>query len=486
MNLFTWDLLGLLLVTTTPPLIASLAAARLLRANAGLAHAALLGGLALALLLPACVVTPQLLNTHALYIGIPGNGPQLVDAMLLLGAILMLLRLAVSCVLGMRLLRRAEPMAGDTLYPILKEAGQGRRPLPVLFATRDIKSPAIWCWGLRPALLIPEGAGTKRSAAIWRGVFEHELAHVRRKDNVWTLFSEFALCLLYWHPLAHIARRQLFEFADIACDERAARKVGDRTLYAEALLSFAVQPRSVSALSLVSNADALKRRIHRLLSDEAGTSRVGLTRGIAAAALYLTGCSGALFAAPDAPEAGPAPRQEGNLIQNAGFEQSGDTLEHWVPGKPVEGVAQQWIRVGDPVISSHFCFTKTAKRYFPIASVSQEVTAEIPPEATHVEAGARVRCKELTKAVIDVEFEGANGEWSHAWAVYLGPKEKDDAAWTHDWQYYEGHVAIPPGTKKFRLSFQQYGPGIVEFDDALLRFSTPPASPAAASPAKSK
>jgi len=273
--------------------------------------------------------------------------------------------------------------------------------------------------------MIPEGAETERNAAVWRGVFEHELAHVRRRDNVWTLFTEFALCFLYWHPLAHIVRRQLFEFADIACDEHAARQIGDRTLYAEALLSFAVQPRSVSALSLVSNADALKRRIHRVLADEAGASHVGLSRGIAAAGLLLTGFGGAIYAAPETPQPVPESRREGNLIKNAGFEKGGDSVEHWISGKPVEGVTQQWIREGDKVISSYYRFNKTAQRYFPIARVAQEVTAEIPQDATHIEAGARVRCKDLTKAVIDVEFEDANGEWSHAWAVYLGPKEKD-------------------------------------------------------------
>lgn len=475
MNLFTWEVFGLVFVATTLPLAAALAEARLLRANATKAHAALLTGLFLALLLPGFGIFRHAWQTNET-LGLSSDTAGVLADVLLSGALFMLLRLAVSCVLGMRLLRRAEPMAGENLYPILKEAGRGRRPLPVLFATRDIKSPAIWCWGLRPALLIPEGAGTKRSAAIWRGVFEHELAHVRRRDNVSTLLCEVALCLLYWHPFAHLVRRQIFEFADIACDEYAAQHLGDRTLYAEALLSFAVQPRSVSALSLVSNADALKRRIHRLLSDEAGTSRVGLTRGIAAAALFLTGFGGALYAAPDTPHPAPESRLEGNLIQNAGFEKGKDNLEQWESGEPVEGVTQQWIRVGDPVISSHFCFTKTAERYFPIASVSQDVTADIPADATHLAAGARVRCKELTKAVIDVEFEDANGEWSHAWAVYLGPNEKDEATWTHDWKSYSGHVAIPPGTKKFRLSFQQYGPGMVEFDDALLRFATPTAS----------
>lgn len=473
MNLFTWDLLSLLLVTTTPPLAASLAAARLLRANAGLAHAVLLGGLAVALLLPVGVVTPQLMDPHALYVGIPGSWPQLVDALLLMGGLLMLLRLAVSCARGMRLLRRAEPMAGDTLYPILKEAERGRRPLPVLFATREIKSPAIWCWGLRPALLIPEGAGSERSTAIWRGVFEHELAHVRRWDNVSTLFCEFALCALYWHPLAHLVRRQIFEFADIACDEQAARQMGDRTLYAEALLSFAVQPRSISALSLVSNADALKRRIHRLLSDEAGTSSVGLPRGIAAATLFLTGFGGALYAAPDGSDVPPTSAPDvapENLIQNAGFEVGTDGPEGWELGRSIEGVTQEWKKDGGHEGTSYLRFTKTAQRYFPIASWSQQATAAIPEGATHVEASAFVRCENLTKAVIDVEFEDANGEWSHGWAVYLGPKDNSEPTWTHDWKSYSGQVALPPGTRKVTLSLQQYGPGQVDFDDVSLHF----------------
>src|SRR5690606_19285713 len=92
--------------------------------------------------------------------------PPAIAAALILGAVLMLLRLAVSCILGLRLLRRAEPMTDTALYAQLKAARRGRGPLPVLFATRDVRCPAIWCWGLRPLLLIPEEAG-ERDGAVW-------------------------------------------------------------------------------------------------------------------------------------------------------------------------------------------------------------------------------------------------------------------------------------------------------------------------------
>ncbi len=506
MNDITWTLLGFVLLATTLPLAAGLLSGRLLRSTAVLDHGAVLAGLVLALVLPAIgvsrffVVQPEATAAQPVLVTAPErvenateNGPnESASAFMradeekaglasqlppfiayagLLGLAIMFLRLAFSCALGLRLLRRAEPLADGALYAHLKAARQGGGPLPVLFATPEVRCPAIWCWGLRPSLLIPEAAG-ERDGELWRSVFEHELAHVRRRDNVWTLFAEFALCFLYWHPLAHVARRHLHELADLACDDHAAAQLDDRTAYADALVAFAVQPRSVTALSLVSDANTLQRRVQRLLEEDPMSARLRPATAASAVALLAISLAGPLAALPEGDPGTPFPNNEGNVIKNSGFEDGEKAPEHWSQRNEVVGVTREWLREGGIRGSAFIRFTKTEKRYFPIAAWNQQADVPVPDGATHVEVAGYVRCEELTKAVIDVEFENADGKWSHGWAVYLGAKSSSDPPLTHDWKRYTGTVQLPPNTKSVTLSLQQYGPGQVDFDEVGLRFQT--------------
>lgn len=506
MNDITWTLLGFVFVATTLPLAAGLLSGRLLRSTAALAHGGVLAGLALALLLPAIGVSryfaerPEAVAAQPVLAAAPERGesagasgqsesasafmradeasaglasqlPPIIGYLGLLGVVIMVLRLAFSCALGMRLLRRAEPLADSALYAHLKAARRGKGPLPVLFATPEVRCPAIWCWGLRPSLLIPEAAG-ERDGMVWKSVFEHELAHVRRRDNVWTLFAEFAVCFLYWHPLAHVARRQLHELADLACDDHAAAQVDDRTVYANALLAFAVQPRSVTALSLVSDAHTLQRRVHRLLEEDPMTARLRPATAASAVALLAISLAGPLAALPAGDPATAFPNNEGNVIRNSGFEEGEKAPEHWSQRNEVAGVTREWLREGGIRDSAFIRFTKTENRYFPIAAWNQQADVPVPDGATHVEVAGYVRCEDLSKAVIDVEFENADGDWRHGWAVYLGAKSSGDPSLTHDWKRYTGTVELPPNTKSVTLSLQQYGPGQVDFDEMGLRFQT--------------
>ena len=82
-----------------------------------------------------------------------------------------------------------------------------------------------------------------------------------------------------------------------------------------------------------------------------------------------------------------------------------------------------------------------------------------------LKVSAFVKAKKMTKAILDVQFVGRDGNETHQWAAYIGAKESGDPPVTHDWKRYEGIVEIPEGTQKLIVAVQIYGPGDVWIDD---------------------
>ena len=78
---------------------------------------------------------------------------------------------------------------------------------------------------------------------------------------------------------------------------------------------------------------------------------------------------------------------------------------------------------------------------------------------------AFVKAKKTTKAILDVQFAGGDGDQTHHWAAYIGAKNNGDPPVTHDWKRYDGIVEIPEGTQKIIVAVQIYGPGDVWIDD---------------------
>ena len=73
---------------------------------------------------------------------------------------------------------------------------------------RHVDCPAIWCWGRRPVIVLPEAA-KPATTVDWAGVLCHELAHWLRRDHWSSLLGELLTAALPWHPLAWWARHRL-------------------------------------------------------------------------------------------------------------------------------------------------------------------------------------------------------------------------------------------------------------------------------------
>jgi Zn-dependent protease with chaperone function len=152
-----------------------------------------------------------------------------------------------------RLSRVSRPLAGGSA--------------PVSIAPAD-QAFCFTAGGLRPQIFVSTAAWDALDSRQREAVVEHELAHVAQKD-VW-IRSWLGVLALLGAPL--LPRRILAAWAlatERACDQRAARAVGDPSIVAEALLKLArlaKRPAPVFAASFASPAD-LAARVESLLAD---------------------------------------------------------------------------------------------------------------------------------------------------------------------------------------------------------------------------
>ena len=106
-------------------------------------------------------------------------------------------RLLASLPMGLRAVRRARSVADETLAAAAAAAAArlGLSATPVLRTSPRVRCPAIWCWGRRPIILLPESTAPA-STVDWVGVFCHELAHWVRRDQWSGLLAEVLIVCL--------------------------------------------------------------------------------------------------------------------------------------------------------------------------------------------------------------------------------------------------------------------------------------------------
>lgn len=248
--------------------------------------------LALAPLLPeqvaprAMVVVPGLTVTPYVAASLATQSaaidwPHWLLAVWLMGAAGALLRLAVHYVRLLRGLRHAP----HTWARMLAEAAPNLDPRRV--RVHDA-GPAVFCALRRSLILLPADFAERFDNAATRElVLRHELTHVRRGDALWTLAMEVASALLWFHPLAWIARPRFRLDQELACDAASLRALPERHAgYARALIdSVAVQP--VPALIPWLAEPQLKERIAMISRIPPGALR--RRAGFLAIAALLTG-----------------------------------------------------------------------------------------------------------------------------------------------------------------------------------------------------
>ncbi len=181
----------------------------------------------------------------------------------------LLLRLMARLLLGLSLVRRSAPAQSRPIAEALDgaKAKLGLDGDVTVRASRQARSPVIWCWGRRPVLLVPSGScGDAR--LDWSSILCHELAHWKRHDHVSSLLAELMICLLPWQPFSWLTRRRLLDLSEEACDDWviASGQVGTR--YARTLLGLTALGQAALIPAVVTTRTGLAGRIRRIVRDE--------------------------------------------------------------------------------------------------------------------------------------------------------------------------------------------------------------------------
>jgi len=131
-----------------------------------------------------------------------------------------------------------------------------------------------------PAILLPSKLLPAFGEQEFSAVVAHEFGHIRRRD-----FSVHALCELIslpvvWHPGIRYLMSKISQTRELACDDYAASRLGNRRSYANTLLHLAslclYVPRDSAAGLGIFDGDNLEARIMMLTKKEISLPRITL------------------------------------------------------------------------------------------------------------------------------------------------------------------------------------------------------------------
>jgi beta-lactamase regulating signal transducer with metallopeptidase domain len=173
---------------------------------------------------------------------------------------------------GLRRKSRAlEDPALLRLVATLEAAYAPARRLSVAICDR-IASP-ILVGILRPAILLPPAVLTGFSVEQVEMVLLHELAHLRRLDNLVNLLQWIVEALLFFHPMVWQVSAWVRMEREAACDDFVLARTGKPILYARSLAAFTA-PGSLPADAAALSGSFTLERIRRILRPDGGRLRV--------------------------------------------------------------------------------------------------------------------------------------------------------------------------------------------------------------------
>jgi beta-lactamase regulating signal transducer with metallopeptidase domain len=114
--------------------------------------------------------------------------------------------------------------------------------LPAIPANIEVRSspgmlePSVIGW-LHPVLLLPVGIGDRLTARQFDAVLQHELCHIRRRDNLTSAIHMLVEMLFWFHPLVWWIGARMMEERERACDEAVLSQGSEPSDYAEGILS---------------------------------------------------------------------------------------------------------------------------------------------------------------------------------------------------------------------------------------------------------
>ena len=190
----------------------------------------------------------------------------------------------------------AQCVAWGRRWRRLRAALRSANPAPMGLQQCDARIPILCAPGqqepgilgiFKPVLLLPEGIEEHLTAPQIRAILAHELAHVRRRDNLTAAFHMLVESLFWFHPAMWLIQRRLIEERERACDEEVLAQGIDPQDYCEGILSVCrlYLTTSLPAVSSVTGGD-LRRRLEGIMTHE-GAVALNLARKLVLAGAGL-------------------------------------------------------------------------------------------------------------------------------------------------------------------------------------------------------
>ena len=145
-----------------------------------------------------------------------------------------------------------------------------------------------------PAILIPAALVSGMTPNQWRAVLAHELAHIRRWDDVVNFCQQILESLLFFNPAVWWVSYQVRVEREACCDAWGAGLAPDPLGYAQVMLEIAEQltatHRSPALAFADERAGSLLDRVRRVVAPErAGNGRLTWVAGLAVVIIMLGG-----------------------------------------------------------------------------------------------------------------------------------------------------------------------------------------------------
>jgi len=177
-----------------------------------------------------------------------------------------------------------------------------------LFESTAIDDP-VTVGVFHPAILLPSKVLPDLGEQELSAILAHEYGHIRRRDFPVHILCELISLPVAWHPGIRYLMSKISQARELACDDYAAARLGERRLYANTLLHLASLclhvPRGNAAGLGIFDGDNLESRIKMLTEKTLSLSRTGVI-GLALAT-SITFSAGAVLARAMSLQASSAP-----------------------------------------------------------------------------------------------------------------------------------------------------------------------------------
>ncbi|MCL2743178.1 MAG: PDZ domain-containing protein [Planctomycetaceae bacterium] len=278
-------------------LAAALLCGKLYRRPPWKAHICYTTGIFAATLTPLLSTIVSAMNGGVLNVAVPKwFEPQTLGLICLIGTTFFALALLYGIAASRKLMFHTTPFPDKESQDALLRHSKTLRnvSLPILFTSPSVKSPTVWCWGLHPAVLLPESIAKELRHNERDAVFLHELSHIIRRDHLTALAVRLCGAVLFWNPLYWLVLWQSDLAADESCDHLVLTQGNiPPQQYTDTLLRLvAPEYRLNSFVQFLSRKEKIMKRIDRITNfvrpdNLAGTPVYLWTASVFTTALFL-------------------------------------------------------------------------------------------------------------------------------------------------------------------------------------------------------